>query len=589
MRLLNEGEAYLLVACLFVATGCAICVAWVNRDTHIRRLLSHEAVENLRQQIEPRDDLPYAGVQVLLTRAAERIFREDFSSETSVALKSASDVRKAFINLATLAVLPGSQFDSDRIGAIEQFGIARSLRDQEFLMAKLNKARENFDLVDSDRSKALLALNMHACRSGIESTSLTAWCNEMPVGSATSIIPVQAGMSNMRSRGFEDLLPSPGAIKDAAVAQLLDAVVALLPNDDTRGRGRIDFVQAYFISPNSVLRIWSPEPSFSVLDANKTKLWAQSSYARKMWEPTAESYHTLPYLDIAGKGFVETVCNTVSHQPGSLEVLGVICTDLALNAAGVKSLSVELDRVLSVNFRWVEEEPRAGHVEGSFREPDDASNYETDSAKNSSGGQVVPIFVDGEYGFFIPAPVRFGRGGWIATASKPRPIIEVFVVGLILLAIGGGLLISIRNSLRRDAVQRDRAALLKSLPVGYCEIMNSGDILDIVSYANNRMEEIMGVGTQGRLAGMSLLKQVERICHIGQSDGEVSAKRIERSKLAELLQVGSIEFYCFVIHARQWARVRASRVVYSGKELHAFAIAEIVDDRRLVALLEETV
>ena len=99
----------------------------------------------------------------------------------------------------------------------------------------------------------------------------------------------------------------------------------------------------------------------------------------------------------------------------------------------------------------------------------------------------------------------------------------------------------------------------------------------------------MGVGTQGRLAGMSLLKQVERICHIGQSDGEVSAKRIERSKLAELLQVGSIEFYCFVIHARQWARVRASRVVYSGKELHAFAIAEIVDDRRLVALLEETV
>ena len=103
----------------------------------------------------------------------------------------------------------------------------------------------------------------------------------------------------------------------------------------------LDLVQAYYISVDSVLRIWQKTRSTderSKLPRNR--LWASSSYFTRYMDDKDkfDRYVTPPYLDVGGFGVVQTVCRSIPVSEKARLKLGIVCFDLALTQEGLSEL-----------------------------------------------------------------------------------------------------------------------------------------------------------------------------------------------------------------------------------------------------------
>ncbi len=76
---------------------------------------------------------------------------------------------------------------------------------------------------------------------------------------------------------------------------------------DDAGAGQL--VQAYYISPDSILRIWSPRIDEEQFPGNR--LWSQGPYAFRLLNSDLDNQKTGIYVDTGGNGLVRTYCYPV--------------------------------------------------------------------------------------------------------------------------------------------------------------------------------------------------------------------------------------------------------------------------------------
>jgi PAS domain-containing protein len=157
-------------------------------------------------------------------------------------------------------------------------------------------------------------------------------CQDPELDGMTSVmIPTQ--MKNSEEPHFRARI-----VRAATLSKYLDAALRQLKSRFS-DRFPEHFVQAYFISPDSLLRIWSNgQPEICAQkEFSATRLWAAKSYfVHFMDKPRDDRYPTLGYIDYGGNGLVRTRCRTLelpkpentNFQRG--EFLGVLCMDIKL-------------------------------------------------------------------------------------------------------------------------------------------------------------------------------------------------------------------------------------------------------------------
>src|SRR5678816_1059319 len=100
------------------------------------------------------------------------------------------------------------------------------------------------------------------------------------------------------------------------------ALEATVPTEILEGReGDADewrLVQAYFISVDSVLRLWQRTPLDPHRHFPPANLWAAAPYFTDFLRPEAAEQLTTPlYLDVGGQGMVRTKCSAIERRtPG---------------------------------------------------------------------------------------------------------------------------------------------------------------------------------------------------------------------------------------------------------------------------------
>lgn len=127
------------------------------------------------------------------------------------------------------------------------------------------------------------------------------------------------------------------------VSKLLFGQLEKMRHDKRYEKVTVPLVQAYFISPDSVLRIWNPrgDPCTSF---PRTRLWAAKNYFVQFWEGGPKDQDsTAAYIDYGGNGLVRTSCHVVElpylkdkDGKGRLATyprghfLGIFCMDFQL-------------------------------------------------------------------------------------------------------------------------------------------------------------------------------------------------------------------------------------------------------------------
>ncbi|HEY3744034.1 MAG TPA: hypothetical protein VGL53_29520 [Bryobacteraceae bacterium] len=116
----------------------------------------------------------------------------------------------------------------------------------------------------------------------------------------------------------------------ANLEKALDDLASSFPQKKLPG----SLVQAYFISPDSLLRIWSKRGHVQCEEFDAPRLWAAKDYFSYFWDnPKQHDYSTAAYIDYGGNGLVRTRCHAVElprtnkNLPNG-ELLGVVCMDV---------------------------------------------------------------------------------------------------------------------------------------------------------------------------------------------------------------------------------------------------------------------
>lgn len=176
-----------------------------------------------------------------------------------------------------------------------------------------------------------------------------------------------------------------------SVSDLLEPVVDLIESESKFGSLRdndsddeFSLVQVYFISTDSVLRIWNRQrPVFPLSEFPPTRLWASKRYFTEFWSPeNPKAYLSRAYIDYGGNGIVRTRCSAIERPVGNQdevgkELLGIICTDYALPR---ENLLKELEAYSFFDLATIEipsdEERRRGNAlkviprgEGAIKDP----------------------------------------------------------------------------------------------------------------------------------------------------------------------------------------------------------------------------
>jgi hypothetical protein len=164
-------------------------------------------------------------------------------------------------------------------------------------------------------------------------------CQKMTDGTY-SMFPVQ-----MRNVDPKQPLFGPRTIRAAKVSDYLGPSLDRLRAVREDQRSLQDFVQAYYISPDSFLRIWSSRDTnfCSSEEFPKSRLWAAKSYFSEFWERPADAPPpTRAYVDYGGNGLVRTTCHVLElpKDQGTKEeertgfprgeLLGIVCMDFRL-------------------------------------------------------------------------------------------------------------------------------------------------------------------------------------------------------------------------------------------------------------------
>jgi PAS domain-containing protein len=296
------------------------------------------------------------------------------------------------------------------------------------------------------------------------------------------------------------------------------------PCANAAGDGAGELVQTYYISPDSILRIWSPRISEERFPPNR--LWSQGPYVFKLLNSEDDHVKTQVYVDTGGNGLVRTYCypievpvqmrhadiagNTVSHDAAPTRdriFEGGVCFDVALRAGsvGIKKLLEQLDRNPLVESQLItirlsqdnrvdglsfaSGEPIGAEILGLSstelrsslfeREDTEVGHYVT--SHEVAGVPVVVIPIARQSNRAVAALVMRPRG------LRPPKSLVISSVTASFSLLGTGIALFLLGASRRESELDGQVARLRSLPVGVVET----DLRHNVIAANDRAEELV--------------------------------------------------------------------------------------------------
>jgi PAS domain-containing protein len=315
-------------------------------------------------------------------------------------------------------------------------------------------------------------------------------------------------------------------------AALLPVVPSLCPADDKEAYA---FVQAYFISPDNLIRLWQCKPD-SKVSPNlfpSTRQWASASYFQELIQSASPRYDTAAYFDYGGLGLIRTRCERIVRPPprDSEEeeiLMGIVCADYTVPLASFsealgKSQLLKVERfeaTLAEGARFLpatvshwplaadrgasrqsktEEEGRDKALIAALNKKLDevqvGRERDTDVLIRALGQQVTRLSleqVDEEpASFLIPLKVSEHRiQGLLTTPRVQYPDVwEPFLLMLFSLGTSLFLVVAGQTRARREGESETITNLLKNLEVGIV-IVNEDEMIEA---ANDRSEDILGV------------------------------------------------------------------------------------------------
>ncbi|GAB5545248.1 MAG: hypothetical protein SangKO_050080 [Sandaracinaceae bacterium] len=321
---------------------------------------------------------------------------------------------------------------------------------------------------------------------------------------------------------------------DASFSSVLDVVLAPILRARAHDAGSSEepaLVQAYYISEDGLIRIWSAtsdEPAYERFSGRRT--WSASAYYNSLHLVQSPGVYgpSAPYLDYGAHGFVRTRCTAVRRRDSV--VFGALCTDRT-------EPNLSLDRLperLSENqgrarpFHVVWGTAILSHdqtVRVRIDAPDelvrafaDTLDLEThgaaassilarrlqDTIRSSRAGfdrtfaRVFSVSFDGEKAFIVPLRMTPDNGSKSAEFLFIRPRVREVPIGKLLagglagivwLILSGVLLVRSRT----EATQRKEDAILQNLQVGVLSGPITGGTETEIDAANDRAEELLGI------------------------------------------------------------------------------------------------
>lgn len=304
------------------------------------------------------------------------------------------------------------------------------------------------------------------------------------------------------------------------------------------------WVQAYFISPGNVLRIWSPENPHPGERFQGNEVWTRSNYFTKLlYDSDKRIYTSKAYLDAGGNGLVRTSCVPLDAPEGRPEQdwLGVACADFAIPEDRfvrevAKSPFFHVIRsTIQTRADLSEVQPTVEFVKRTARRDRTAKasnslepviEFEmgtpyTPTMLNRGRGEdrtrrnelrnaihaaligtgsisdvktkIIDISIGSEIGYWVPLTVR-PDGVLSALVLVPRvpDRVAIWWSGGLMVLFGAVLLTCITlgfSQTRRTITEHGRIDMLRNLQVGVIAVSED----DRVEVANDRAEEILGM------------------------------------------------------------------------------------------------
>ena len=558
-RAFHHGIAHSVLSVLLLGGALGGVRAWLQiRDEYSTRLLK-QVDELLRTTHEPRLDGRTGLTSAVLTTInrtngqkidggpTSDLSRWDCSPENDdcVAGRAVRDNFTLFAQLANAPSTPAGQALGDTNELLDKMKFAPWTSDQERqttaelarrriidVSAALAQDRATHGASRYRRSRAKVTSEVVSeCASALGGAGRAdsfgpLGCDMERVGRYTHlIIPALAYPSPAAPRS--DL--SPRLQRAERISNLLEpAIASAIPRGQrTSPSDEMSLVQAYFISVDNLLRIWT-RGGVSDDIYNPVKLWADVNYFRVFLSEAPPSAYTTPaYLDWGGQGFVRSECDPVlleapglrslatkSPDPVEPEFIGIVCADFKLPVHEVartisKSPFFECYEVEFPKFEpTLSEEVRIrsgrnGEIQSALPNGASLSRVKAALLEGAAGqslstnavSQIEVPSDDGTTiwrGYLLPMGIegrRLSSGILIIPKAPGPPLIgTIALVSACALVLAGALMAWGIARARESNEHARRLGILGKLPIGVIEVDPEGSI----TFANDRAEEVVG-------------------------------------------------------------------------------------------------
>jgi PAS domain-containing protein len=504
------GHWALGILLLAVSAGC-IRAWWTLESDHEIDVLSRiEAL--LGTPHEPGSDIHTGLVSAVMTPINRTDSRAELDCTNHPACKAAKVVHHNFMTLVALASSESNPKDAEAAQVFGALTFAEAVPASEWAAIRTNAMATLIAVREKVRQEgppfpAVLCPVMDP----YEVSRKAAWGSPGCLQDGHSpmthlIVPPRAYTSSDRE------VWHPRLRRAAWLSELLEpavaAAVSRMASEPSPNEHQL--VQAYFISADSLLRIWSAAP-LSEEVRRSIGSWADHHYFNVfLQEDRRGDYPTPAYLDAGGYGVVRTQCSAIAW-PGGRELIGVVCTDVKLPEDKVATAIADSPffEVFRVGLR--DGQLGASDVDIAPVEPAKpvgalASGIDVEALRSrlhaganelsTSDVQMLEVSSAGAPGtrraFFIPMASdarRPTRGLLVAPTTPDAPL-----SGNVLAAAGVSLFAGVAfgaaslTRARRASEYAHRLAMLRNLPVGVVEVNSDEDVL----LANDRAEEVLG-------------------------------------------------------------------------------------------------
>jgi hypothetical protein len=339
-RAFNEGIGQFLLSALCLTLAMIATRGWYIESRNYNDAIHQRVQDTIGARHESRREDQYTGLlSILLTpinRAPDAPAWQCPDTDKSCAAQSSA--RQTFIQLAQLA-LSSRPIDEDEFITVisPTFSIdPNTLHGRAWLQSTYKTLKAVQPQTSAEPGVAVSPIELTPC------VTPDASAREMGLGQAYCQRPAADRPTTLVVPAPLQLLPatpdappqfSSRVRRAVALSSFLDDVMQF-PSAATANPSSA-LVQAYFVSADGILRIWSKRGAIAEAEFPPTTIWSSANYFRVFYKKEPPQHYSTPaYLDFGGHGVIRTDCDPVDYRSDDgkqTELVGIICTDYRLD------------------------------------------------------------------------------------------------------------------------------------------------------------------------------------------------------------------------------------------------------------------